>query len=657
VTDSNNVALQARGEYTARLIESVRSVVIAEGMDELLESFLRHATELSNASSGLLILMQDLLLAEKRLAWLDLTERKAVRKGGYVFGTILTERAPKMSQELQHIRRRVLAETALKGCTTAIPDLCKDPSFKDFSNLEPPPVRSVFCVPIRKTEEIGLLYLEHTEPGHFSGSLVGDLTLLAEIAAVGLHNKLNEGLDFMLSRAASRLISAESRMERQRLIEMVLNEFKLRLGFGQVIFLRLYEDRGSAEIERAILDQAEGGDNVPLRETRFQLVPPDDLIETLIKEKKIASVEGIQKKTETALSCHINGKPATIANAGLVSLLGRMNYNPFLAIPLYLPNGVSGILIADKHGLPIILGNAVRNFLVSLSSSLSLALNWADEYQDMKRRLARMYEERLRRESLTEVGSIIGEVSHVIASPIKHLITTLDRLARKDFLQEEIRSNVRKMAEWSSKIKSYLFYVQDLAKTEELEPVLAPNDLVGCIRSAWAERVAPFYPNIELDIKESAGSPLEPFPFDSLQITSLFANLFMNAARAMEERGTVIKVGTWVEDDMVKVSIEDSGSGIPEEILCDFFNIDRRIDYMSPEKGRGRGTLICKEIIKRHKGSIEIFSTGGRFVTSYSEKEGHKRAYFDAAARRKQGTMVVVSLPYRTVPADGCEVN
>ncbi len=630
----------------------IQGIISSNEIATLLERLLCFSVQVSQASGGLLVLFQDLLLAEKRLIWLDLTPNPTARKGGYIFSSILSDRATSVSSDNNQFRRRALTTTALKGIPMTISDAAKHSQVLHGNKALG--IGSAFCVPIKKTEEIGLLYLEHPIPRHFNERLVEDLTLLVEIAATELHNKLNEALDHMLARFTSRLISAESRTERRRLVEMILNEFKLRLGFGQVVFLKVVEDRGVAEIERSIFDEPEK--DIGLQGSRLSLAPQDDLIDVLLRDKKIASVEGVTKQSDTVFSCYINGKSGQITNNAFVTLIEHLYYNPFLAIPLYLPNGVSGILVADKGGLPIILGNAVQNFFISLSSTLSLALNWADEYQDMKHRLARMYEERLRRESLTEVGSIIGEVSHVIASPIKHLITTLDRLARKDFSQE-IRSNIVKMVEWSSKIKNYLFYVQDLAKTEELEPVLATNDLEQCIKNAWQERVAPFYPNITLELVSGESNAIEPFPFDSLQITSLFSNLFMNAARAMEGKGNVIKVGTKVADDMVKVSIEDSGHGIPEEILCDFFNIDRRIDYMSPEKGRGRGTLICKEIIKRHRGSIEIWSTGGRFVTSYSEKASEKSAYFDASEKRTIGTMVTVSLPYRSVQTEGCDVN
>jgi len=609
--------------------------------------------ELAEASSGVLVLVQDLLLAGKKLTWIDLTEQGAIKRGGYIFSTIITDRSPKASSAANQIRRSTLSRVLATGRLVNIEDVAENPQFKHVYKEKVPDIRSVFCIPIRKTEQIGMLYLDHPEPKHFTNELAENLTLLTEIASVSLHNMLNEGLDFMLSRATPRLISAEVRMERPRLIEMVLNEFKIRLGFSQVVLLKVLQDKKRAEIERAILEG--GGEERSIFRLHIPLDPQDDLLTILLKDKKIASVEGIERKDDKTLTCHINGRLGSISNPGLSSLMSHFNYNPFLAIPLYLPNGVSGILIADKQGLPIVLGKTAENFMLSLSSSLSLALNWADEYQDMKKRLQRMYEERLRRESLTEVGAIIGEVSHVIASPIKHLITNLDSLSRKD-ISQEIKSSLSKMAGWSSRIKSYLFYVQDLARTEELEPVLTVNNIEECITNAWSERVAPFYPNIRIE-KEEIDPNIGPFLFDSLQITSMFANLFMNAARAMEELGDCIKVSTRLEDSMIMVTIEDSGNGIPADILCDFFNIDRRIEYMSPEKGRGRGTLICKEIIKRHRGGIEILSTGGRFMTSYSETSGKKSAYFDEHTRRDHGTKIMISLPYDTRASVECEGN
>lgn len=95
---------------------------------------------------------------------------------------------------------------------------------------------------------------------------------------------------------------------------------------------------------------------------------------------------------------------------------------------------------------------------------------------------------------------------------------------------------------------------------------------------------------------------------DRQQLRQLFLNLFTNACDAMPEGGTLkISISLLRKKQMV-ISVSDTGSGIPPDILV------RIMEPFFTTKGEGKGTglglSICKRIVEEHDGAIHIESSG-----------------------------------------------
>ncbi|WP_047985340.1 ATP-binding protein [Ornithinibacillus californiensis] len=99
--------------------------------------------------------------------------------------------------------------------------------------------------------------------------------------------------------------------------------------------------------------------------------------------------------------------------------------------------------------------------------------------------------------------------------------------------------------------------------------------------------------------------------FDPDRIEQVFTNLIDNAIRHTNENGFV-KVTVHNDDRALSVSIEDSGSGIPEEdlpfVFERFYKADKSRTRNKHVKGTGLGLSIAKNIVKSHKGTITVKS-------------------------------------------------
>ncbi|KRG71020.1 ATP-binding protein [Pseudoxanthomonas dokdonensis] len=95
------------------------------------------------------------------------------------------------------------------------------------------------------------------------------------------------------------------------------------------------------------------------------------------------------------------------------------------------------------------------------------------------------------------------------------------------------------------------------------------------------------------------------------ELNQVFMNILLNAGQSIQERGTIeVRTGTDVEADEVWVEIEDSGSGIPEDILQNIF--DPFFTTKAVGSGTGLGLSISYGIIKKHQGRIDVTSVPGQ---------------------------------------------
>ena len=110
--------------------------------------------------------------------------------------------------------------------------------------------------------------------------------------------------------------------------------------------------------------------------------------------------------------------------------------------------------------------------------------------------------------------------------------------------------------------------------------------------------------------------------FDRNQIGQVIDNIIINAQQAMPAGGTIevsarnISFGQneragLSAGDYVRISIKDTGIGIPAEILPRIFDPF----FTTKEKGHGLGLSTCYSIVNRHGGSISVESEPGKGST------------------------------------------
>ena len=113
-------------------------------------------------------------------------------------------------------------------------------------------------------------------------------------------------------------------------------------------------------------------------------------------------------------------------------------------------------------------------------------------------------------------------------------------------------------------------------------------------------------------VKKYGESVLEVMAVED-QIKQVFVNLLLNAAESTAETGGSLTISTDTKDDIVSVTIQDTGIGISlenqKEMFTPFFSTKQEVT------GTGLGLSVSYGIVQSHQGDIKVSSSPGQGTT------------------------------------------
>lgn len=174
-----------------------------------------------------------------------------------------------------------------------------------------------------------------------------------------------------------------------------------------------------------------------------------------------------------------------------------------------------------------------------------------------------------------------------------------------NFVRDEIKSLLAGIGEGATRTAEIIRSLKNFSRLDESDT--KPVDLNEGLDSTLVLIRSTFPGNLKI-IKDYGIIPqVECLPG---KINQVFMNLVTNAVQAVKSKASkeeeFITVKTWQEDNQVKVSIKDTGSGMTDEVKQKIF--EPFFTTKDVGEGTGLGLSIVFRIIESHKGNIDVIT-------------------------------------------------
>lgn len=192
-------------------------------------------------------------------------------------------------------------------------------------------------------------------------------------------------------------------------------------------------------------------------------------------------------------------------------------------------------------------------------------------------------------------------------SEIVEELRSVEKEVDIDFILSDILSLILESEEGVGRIKKIVNDLKVFAHPGDDKPVYANinMNIDMTLNVVWNE--LKYKVKVEKDYESLPDIACYP-----QQLSQVFANIFVNAAHAIEKQGTVT-IRTRVMKDRIVVTITDTGVGITEQNLPKIF--DPFFTTKDVGKGTGLGMNVAYNIIEKHHGSIQVDSKVGEGTT------------------------------------------
>lgn len=223
------------------------------------------------------------------------------------------------------------------------------------------------------------------------------------------------------------------------------------------------------------------------------------------------------------------------------------------------------------------------------------------------------------------LGQLAGGLAHEINNPlfvvsgkIEILKNRLDRMNIKD---PKIDADFHKIESSISRITKIVAGVLNIAniKLDTQSGSVSMKNIFDNIRELTSEQIESH--NIQFKIECETEVVIHS---NTSEIAQVVLNLTQNAIDAvsdMETREILLSAQTSEEDGMVRVTLEDSGSGIPREIMNRIW--DPFFTTKEVGKGTGLGLSFCKNVAHTLRGNISYSRQGPKtkFIFQFPKQQ------------------------------------
>ena len=284
------------------------------------------------------------------------------------------------------------------------------------------------------------------------------------------------------------------------------------------------------------------------------------------------------------------------------------------------------IVGGKRNGVPF--SDADVRLLSILAGYSAVAIENAHMFESMMK----MKMSLRRSDRLASLGTLTAGLAHEIRNPLVSVQTFLQLLPER-YEDEEFRTQFHALA--CDEISRLNLLMEELlAFARPSEPNLRLTSLNDTI-DKMLMLVGSECKKKGIEIIKDFSDNISEVVMDREQLKQVLMNLFLNAIQAMPAGGSLevrtVSLVSSGKSDFVQIEVKDTGVGIPEKDIDSLFTPF----FTTKEQGTGLGLAIAHQIIREHRGFIDVESKEGGgaafFVTLPVDPRNYERRRGDRA--------------------------
>jgi signal transduction histidine kinase len=228
------------------------------------------------------------------------------------------------------------------------------------------------------------------------------------------------------------------------------------------------------------------------------------------------------------------------------------------------------------------------------------------EIADSHREMAMLSEELARAGRLAALGQAAANMAHQVGTPLNLISGYVQLLIQSSPPGSASLDRLKAIQDQVARVTAIVRGTLDSSRPRAIPHERA--DLGELVRRV-CQMASPMLEDAAVQVEVLAPDQPAELLADPVQLELALLNLISNSIDAMESGGKLtIRVGR--SDDRLRLEVEDTGSGIPPDLLAHIF--DPWVTTKEQGKGSGLGLSIARQVIASHGGTIRVHSGPGK---------------------------------------------